>query len=530
MSNSAPELRSLPGTKHTSGDEQRFLRKLVASTPLAEAPAVAVLEEPVEESAAFRTFSSAWIAHLAQLLHSMYLVTFTEKAQLGAMYSRNGGAIAQPTATTGGSVTSAELLPRNKSMRSSASAALASVEIPLCCHSVTVDERWLGAVTRYCHFTATLDDVARTAMALPELLQVRWTMEEQDWRITDTPYSCGLPEQHTAAITCAPAAVLSNDVQLNSAATTPSGGKLVARVYLCHSRVISFEEAEELLAQSIRKKGSASAQRSWKALVNHHTAYAAYVDSLGGLRASAESTTASEKATDVLPSGASMLPDQVKKNTVQEQHEHGDTINDEALCATISAELRASLSVPKLQALLRQMRKDAAHVEEAEQHRIAQLQLQERMLNAYEHVRALYGSRDTRGRSALSLIVAMQQESRFEDALDIKALLSSLLEIPASGLSATMLREGRVVAEPVKLQPQPRAVKKAATRGKRRRPAEKESIESVEVPSVVVRVTEPSLEPVTDLRGLTDAQLDLVLVRLDRTSGSVKGVLKATAR
>ncbi|KPA81702.1 hypothetical protein ABB37_04005 [Leptomonas pyrrhocoris] len=532
MSSDTPNLQKPSGSKRVSGDEPVFIRSLVASPPLHEGPATAVVEEPAEASTAPDARSGAWDAHLAQLLHSMYLVSFTEKAQLGAMYSRNGAAAAQPAVKAGSSAADATSQVTNSIDSSfSASAAPANVEIPMCSHSITVDERWLNAVTRHCHFTVTLDDVARVAMVFPELLRVRWTMEEQNWSTTAAPYFDELLEHPAGARSNVSATTQCDNSQLGTAATIPLGGKLIARVYLCQNRVVSVEEAAEQLTRTLRLKGSVAAQRAWKALVNHHTGYAAYVDGPGrSPRVSKTSTNDATLTTDSLQSSASLSQREARKRNEKDAQRNDSTLDDEALCGTISAELRASLSAPKLRALLRQMRKDATHVEEAEQHLIAQRQLQERMLNAYEHVRALYGPKDTRGRSALTLVAAMQQESRFEDTLDSTALLSSLLAIPASGLSATMLCEGRVVVEPVTRQAQPTAMKGVPQGGKRKRAEEDEATRNVDNSPVAVRVMEPSLEPATDLRGLTDAQLELVLVRLDRTKGSVRGVMQAVAR
>lgn len=550
MSQPAPKLRRTASSKHSSQDDPSLVRSLVTSTPLHEAPATAVIEEHVDASApatagAHSSSSSvAWNTHLATLLHSMYLVTFTEKAQLGAMYSRNGGATAQQanhSSTAAASIPTPDT-PRVGSGSSAAPSvadaldvAAGAAALPVSSHSITVDARWLDAVTRYCHFTVTLDDVARVAMVFPELLQVRWSVEQQDRRAADAAPLDALSGAHTLGRTADEERLqlggdgVTTPTRGSAGAVSVSAGKLVARVYLCQDRVISMEEADRQLTQSLRTKSSPTAQRAWRALVNHHTASAAFVDSLNRRRRGGHhdgcvdvSTAASDANADapmLLQKEASLLEEssRLPKNSGVAVE---DTVSDEVLCASLSAELRASLSAAKLHALLRQMRRDAAHVEEAEQHRIAQRQLQERMLNAYEHVRALYGPKDTRGRSALSLLTAMQHESRFEDTLDIKALLSTLLAIPASGLSATMLREERVVAEPV---PPAGNTKGVATRGKRKRAEEG----SAETP-VVVRVAETALVPVTDLRELTDAELELVLVRLDRAHGSVKGVLDAT--
>lgn len=513
---------------HLSRDDPNLIRSLIVSTPLHEAPATAVVAESAADKAAAspstRTSDSpsggAWNMHLAQLLHSMYLVTFTEKAQLGAMYGRNSATAAVGT-----------------SAPSSASVTHEKVDIPVCSHSITVEERWLDAVTRYCHFTVSLDDVARVAMVFPALLQVRWSMEARDRCATDTAVNDGVAEQQPQRVNTA--ASSSESAHQDDAAQIPlMGGKLVARVYLRESRVVSIDEASEQLTELLRKKGSASAQRVWKSLVNHHTAYAAYLDGWRSIHVSSTAASTSvEDASHHTQQHDKEGPFRSDRESNPHTDPHDDVITDEALCVTLSAELRASLSAAKLQALLRQMRKDALHVEEAEQQRIAQRQLQERMLNAYEHVRALFGRKDTRGWSARALLTALQEESRFEDALDIKALLSSLLAIPASGLSATMLRESRVVAEAAPLQPASAPVKGVTSRGKRKRAGEeaaeqqqrKNSHTSDANPPVVVRVVEPSLEPVTDLRSLTDAELELVLIALDRAKGSVTGVLEATA-
>jgi hypothetical protein len=497
-----------------SDKDPNFVRRLVTSTPLREAPVTAVVEKSADNTVGVSGSSNtAWNTHLAQLLHSMYLVTFTEKAQLGAMYgpvSAAGVSMQKQTATAATNAT--EVLPLSGAPTTLDSVTAASPHV--CSHSITVDSRWLDAVTRYCHCTTTLDDVARVAMVFPALLYVRWSMEQQERHAIDASYVEELSEQP-------------HESRSFAAAASSPVGKLAARVYLLNDHVISLEEATEQLTQSLCTKGSSAAQRAWRALVNHHTAYAAYVDGQrhsdvrgatdGGLeqvpRDHSEHNEVTASTSRKLGKGERKPP------------EEDDAVEDEVLCATLSAELRASLSAAKLHALLRQMRKDAAHVEEAEQHCIAQRQLQERMLNAYEHVRALYGAKDTQGRSASALITAMQEESRFEDALDIKALLSSLLETPASGLSATMLREECVVAAP--LTPTP--AKDVVTRRKRKR-VEGEKEKGSAEPPVVVRVIEPSLEAVTDLRHLSDAQLEVVLVRLDRAKGSVKGVLEAITR
>lgn len=492
MSDTAPKLRKLRGSSRSASTDPSFLRSLIASAPLQEAPTTAMVEDVAKCAAPADTRPDAWDAHLAQLLHSMYLVSFTEKAQLGAMYSRN----------TGGNVAGA-----------ASTSSAAPADLARCSHSANTDARWLDAVTRYCRLTVTLDDVARVAMVFPALLQVRWAVVESDVRGAEGASF----DESTHHNSSASKVGQYTDRASPSIRSTAAGGRLTARVYLAEHHVVSVEEATAQVKAAVREKGGPAAQRMWRALVNHQTAYSAYADSL--LAAGGES---SPPLTLSGSQPSAHAPTRLVGNVPIEAKVEDEDLaveDEEKLCATLSAELRASLSAPKLRALLRQMRKDAAHVEEEEQHRIAQRQLQERLLNAYEHVRALYGPRDERGRSALVLITAMQRESRFEDALDIQALLSTLLSIPASGLSATILREGQVVVEPSA------PVATAAKRYKRRRAVEEEEAEA----PVVVRLSEPSLEPVSDLRGLTDAQLDLVLVRLDRTKASVKGVLEATA-
>ncbi|CAD2213192.1 hypothetical protein AGDE_13722 [Angomonas deanei] len=51
-----------------------------------------------------------------------------------------------------------------------------SEEVPL---SLTIEPRWLEAVTQYCNRRVSLDDVAKVCAAFPELIEVKWVVRDR---------------------------------------------------------------------------------------------------------------------------------------------------------------------------------------------------------------------------------------------------------------------------------------------------------------------------------------------------------------
>ncbi|CBZ26440.1 conserved hypothetical protein [Leishmania mexicana MHOM/GT/2001/U1103] len=444
----------------------------------------------------------------------MYLVSLIEKAQLGAIHYGGVGISSADANRLSGKVVTPSPVHEGLS---------AGHAPPI--HSVAIDDRWLDAVTRYSHFTCTVDDVARVAMAFSELAHVRWTLPA--WHGSSTPLGHGIDEAHSGATGSPSLSIPHETVSPVRGKSAPSGGRLRGRLYLTASHVISVEEAEEHLRQALQRKGTAAAQRAWLELVHHHTAYAAYVDSTEGVSTSspggngAGEVAPGSKSCDGATGTLGHLLDSStgEKNTACE-------VSDDQLLEQLSTELRASLSAPMLRALLFQMRRDAAHTEKRDQRRTAERQLNERVTSAYEQVRALLGGKQANGRNAWSLLVAMREESRFDDALDAAALLSRLLRIPASGLTATMLREAEVRVEPPSATwvGKAKKAKGKGVRSKRRREADEADA------ALLLHVTQTTLESVTDLQGLSEEQLRLVRVQLDRTTGSVRGVMEVIAQ
>lgn len=492
------------------------VRILVSSAPISESPAIEVSEEASDTAAASSRAAPRgnWNARLAQLLHSMYLVSLIEKAQLGAI--RYGG--------VGISSADANRPSRKVVSPQPEHEGLSAGDAPPI-HSVPIDDRWLDAVTRYSHFTCTVDDVARVAMAFSELVHVRWTLPAR--HDSAPPLAHGNDEADSGATGLPSLSIPHQTVSSVRAKAAPSGGRLRGRLYLTASHVISVEEAAVRLQQALQRKGTAAAQRAWLELVNDHTAYAAYVDWTEGV---STPSPGGNGAGDVVPrsksSDGATGPPGRPLGTGTGEKSTACEVSDDQLLQQLSADLRASLSAPKLRALLSQMRRDAAHTEKRDQQRTAERQLNERVMSAYEQVRALLGGKQANSRNAWSLLVAMREESRFDDALDAAALLSRLLRIPASGLTATMLREAEVRVELPSATWEGKATtaKGKAVRGKRKREADEVDA------ALLVHVTQTTLESVEDLQGLSEEQLRLIRVQLDRTSGSLKGVMEAIAQ
>ncbi|TPP48708.1 hypothetical protein CGC21_15290 [Leishmania donovani] len=493
-----------------------YVRTLVGSAPISESPPIEVSEEASDTAAAASraTHRGNWNARLAQLLHSMYLVSLIEKAQLGAIHYGGVGVSSADANRLSGKAVSPT--PEHEGLSAGHAPPI---------HSVAIDDRWLDAVTRYGHFTCTVDDVARVAMAFSELVHVRWTLPA--WHGSAPPLAHGNDAAHSGATGPRSLSILHQTVSPVRGKATPCGGRLRGRLYLTASHVISVEEAAVHLQQALQRKGTAAAQRAWLELVNRHTAYAAYVDLIEGV---STSSPGGNGAGDVVPGskssdGATGKLGPPFDNGTGEKSTACE-VSDDQLLQQLSAELRASLSAPMLRALLSQMRRDAAHTEKRDQQRTVERQLNERIMSAYEQVRALLGGKQAKSRNAWSLLVAMREESRFDDALDAAALLSRLLRIPASGLTATMLCEAEVRAEPPSATWEGKATKAKgkAVRGKRKREADEVDA------ALLVHVTETTIESVTDLQGLSEEQLRLVRVQLDRANGSVKGVMEAIAQ
>ncbi|KAG5489009.1 hypothetical protein JIQ42_00629 [Leishmania sp. Namibia] len=505
---------SLP--RHASAAAFEYVRALTGSAPISGSLSISNEgETPVETAAASRApHCDNWNAHLAQLLHGMCLVSLIEKAQLGAMHYSNGSSSC---------VAEMRISSDMASLPPASGGLSASHEQPM--HSVAVDDRWLDAVTRYCHFTCSIDDVARVAMAFPELVRVRWTLQTS--RGSAPPPVRVRADGHSDATE--PLSLSASDQQVTSARSraASSVGKLLGRLYLMASHVISVQEAELHLQQALQRKGTLAAQHAWRELVNHHTAYSAYADWTKSVMA---------PSPDVKAGGAAPPMWQAPNATAGTLDDFSDTStggkatacdkSDDQLLQQVSAELRVSLSAPMLRALLTQMRRDVAQTEKHERQRTAERQLSERVMSAYEQVRALLGGKHASSRSAWSLLVAMRAESRFHETLDAVALLSRLLCISASGLTATMLREAEVQVE---RRPPTRKGTAATANGKKARGKRKREAEEADATSLF-HATKAVLESVTDLRGLSEEQLQLVRVQLDRSKGSVKGVLEAMSQ
>ncbi|GET93680.1 hypothetical protein, conserved [Leishmania tarentolae] len=492
-----------------------YLRNLVASAPMSQSLATEMSRDATDTLAEASTTGKRgnWNARLAQLLHSMYLVSLIEKAQLGAMHYGGGGIpVASENGLTGKMVETPPVHERPPLGHAPPT------------HCVTIDVRWLDAVTRHSHLTCTMDDVARVAMAFPELVHVRWTLPTSQRSVPALVN--GRDEAHSG-----PTGPLSlphshDTVSPVRSQRGPSIGNLRGRLYLNTSHVISVEAAEVHLQQALQRKGTVAAQRAWLDLVSHHTAYAAYVDSaedtstlFAGGSGAGNVAQGAKACNGAANADAHFLDSGTGESTACE-------VRDESLLQQLSTELRSSLSTSMLRALLSQMRRDAAHTGKREQQRTAEQQLNERVMSAYEQVRALLGGKQASCRNALSLLVAMREESRFADALDVAALLSRLLCIPASGLTATILREAEVRPDPQSFtgKGKARSAKSKTVRGKRKR--ETEEVDA----ALLVHVTQTALERVTDLQSLSEEELRLVRVRLDRTKGSVKGVMEAIAQ
>ncbi|KAG5490736.1 hypothetical protein JKF63_00858 [Porcisia hertigi] len=485
--------------RRTAADASHYVRALVDSVAISEPPAMAILEETADITSTLpgTTNHDAWNTHLAQLLHSMCLVSLIEKAQLGALHGRVGFSAHREELT-------GKVMPTTPTSRGLPASHLTAV------HSVAIDDRWLGAITRYCHHTCTMDDVARIAMVFSEFVKVSWALQE--WRRDAPPSFHG---NDTRSDATPPRFLSDRHESLDSVRceAAPSGGKLQGRLYLTVDGVISVDEAKTHLEKALRRKGTAAAQRAWRELVNHHTAYAAYLYSRENSTAPPpRAGGAGDAVPDPYPDAC---PD--AKSTVCE-------VSDEKYLQQLSAELRSSLSASMLRDLVLQMRRDAAHTDEYEQLRTAEQQLDERVVSAYEQVRALLGGRRGNSRSAWSLLVAMREESRFSGALDSAALLSRLLRISASGLTATRLREAAgQIESPSVTEKTAKLTKGKTPRGKRRREAEVESA------ALLAHVIQPTLETVTELEGLSEEDLHLIRIQLDRAKSSVRGVIEAIA-
>ncbi|KAK7194076.1 hypothetical protein NESM_000320300 [Novymonas esmeraldas] len=495
------------------------VRALLASVPASEATTAAATAEEAAPSSAAAPADTAvepgpWVAQLAQLLHGVCLVSLTEKAQLGAIrrgpeapaIEATGLGVAAPA--PGGSLAAAPL-------------------------SVSIEHRWMEAVTRYCRRTCTLDDVARVAMAFPAFVLVRWSLKP-------SPHGSALAyadvdDRTRDAVKADPLTVPRVACTSAGGSLSPPGGVLQGRLYVSAGRVVSAADAEAHLRGALARMGTTAAQRAWCELVKRHTAYAAFaaantVATAGqrarGLDCGDAAAGSQPTAGDFAAVGTGAVA--VGEATTPECGAREEEEEEELLLQQLSAELRASLSGPMLQALLSQMRRDAAHADVHERRRTAEELLSERVVSAYAHVRTLLGGRHGNGCSAATLLRHLREEGRFADAVDPAALLSRLLCIETSGLTATVLRDGEVELTPspsasaVELQ---KGARVKSARGKRRR----DSVPLGESAVPAVRLTEPSLQRVTDIREMSEEQLQLVRVQLDRGRSSIKAVAEAIA-
>lgn len=546
---------------------------------------------------------------LSNILHAVYVVALTEKAQLGLPIYGNGPAAPAPRAdsahttpftlnptrsTANGDVSTTIMRdahePTHIDVQSSEGDRVESTRVsataPARNHTpvtpiwnVVVNERFCYNVTRYCQFTVGVDDVAKVAAAFPRLLRLRWTD--------------AAPHRHLSGHRVAGTNAIS--------AATVTASALTARAYLMCSRVPSPDEVRKGgLTQSHESHthdrgpvgGTHTAPHSDRAhehWLTSVTAYGSYMDQrrreacetdtrahlesrrelvevsgavvegaaardtrldspkagTRGSRASSRTTTTTAAArraawertprgeaceqrrrtgrTEVrtADSAAATAPrsrghqprvvatrSQARTSAPQGTHEEG-AVDDATLLAQLSHQLRASLSEDKLRSLLAQMRHDASNVDAKEKERVNRLQEMERVITAYEHVHSLLGLK-RRSMNAGQLLYAMQHEGHFDDRRSARSQLQFLLQCEATGLSAVSLNYGP--AAPTM------SGHDATQAGRSERPS---AAAAASTQPVANEASTTSVGACRDIMSLSESELQLVLVTLDRSHASM---------
>lgn len=477
-------IRVVEGSRRQKAAET--LQSVIQATPLTEN--VPALEKAVSSPIGITNSQDAWVTHLAQLLHSMYLVSFTEKAQLGSIYPLQGGAGPSSTASR---------------LENDDAAALRRAA-----PTVPIDERWLAAVTRYSNSTVTLDDVAKVTRCFSRFMQMRWVAAPLSDGMPAVRAACEeTPDRHftTSAAALEPWHVLRSRADPNAC----------ARLCLLQSRVPSVDDAKAHLLSVIEAKGNTAAQQQWKNSVTHFTAIAAY--RLQVLET--QSPSEKMKVEEVLSKDDSHAVAVASLDAAAPSREDkGDAvlvsyISDAELLAQMSPDLRHALSAEKQLAVLRQLRRDVAQVDVKEQAAVQLRHTQERLVSAYEHLRSLFGTK-LRSLSAARLLSSLHRDSLFHSAQDGATLLSSLLAIDASGLTAATILKSTVTA----VEGEKKEKRRRTERGRSVLPP------APPLPSVADAETVISIKSV---EGFSAEALDFVLVTFDPAVGSVKGVINA---
>ncbi|KAH8620627.1 hypothetical protein ERJ75_000040800 [Trypanosoma vivax] len=306
-----------------------FLRRLVQSPVVADDDSVAHVRASCPSSD-----NMCVLERLASIVHGVFLITLADKAQLR--------------------------IRQNMSLI-----------------STTLDKRWFDAVTFYCRFTVSYQDVFECCAAFPDWLSVEICRF--------TPRS---------------AAVSTGEISVSH--------KCAVKLKLHRSSVPSFSEAERFLRERWGGK------ESWPAGTVCPSFTSASNDAVGGVSANAG---VSASATGTVSMDITNI------------------LSDNELLSQVSAELRASLSAERLAAVLVQMRKEALGVEEKEQEEITRRQRRERLLSTFDLVRVLM----PKGRSSCNAGVLVRQmvaQNRFgDDERNVIEQLAALTEFTESGIS-----------------------------------------------------------------------------------------------
>lgn len=438
-----PPKRQVKVAKVTAGSAPTLSER--RANPLIEA---VLMAKPLVECATPSASPSRpdHVSRLCSALHGMLLVAQIEKAQQRTLLTSQ----------------------RN----------CASVHSP---PSICIDSRWLRAVTQYCTFTVTLDDVARVAASFPEWVRL----------------TCSRTRQMLPSLSSGDATTPDN----RNDQWTETG----IRLYILQSRIPSALEAQEALNASMKAMGKSIQQQPLRDVFSDVSAATAYSQQ-DMVAAVDHPTTAQQTLAHIQRPPSHSTP-------VEDTHL---TDVGKSLLSGISRELQQSLSKAKLQEVLRQMEKDAGRVEEDEYERIERQQEEERLVSTYAHIRSLFGSKQV-SMSAAALLQALEAESRYEDSRGFLRQMELLLSCPASGVSAFTL-EGVVAPVPTAPDPQPR-------RAHHHRKRPRKDVGPAARPSADDGATPAALMTVGTLTSLSAAQLAMVLVRLDRNQGSLQRLL-----
>ncbi|ORC85632.1 uncharacterized protein TM35_000342440 [Trypanosoma theileri] len=274
--------------------------------------------------------------------------------------------------------------------------------------TTVVDDRWLGALVRYCGFTVTLTDIIECGAAFCDWLKVTVNVNSNS---VPQPSESGIMQE------------------IIPATPTESLTRMIVKLKLLRENVPSIAESVAFLRERWGKS------QDWKKDVSL-------------LLQGANPTTLvgeedNEKKRNLPDSGMSKekTSSSINNNDVENNNDNDDGISDEQLLAQLSAELRASLSKEKLRSVLEQMRREALGLDAKEQEEITKRQRRERLLSTYDLVRSVLG--ETRSLCNMGVLIKqMMAQNRFDDDMErLLQQLASLVKYNESGIIVYALDE-----------------------------------------------------------------------------------------